>query len=124
LNAGKHVFCEWPLGNGLDEARQLARLADEKGVVAVAGTQFRVSIEMEFARDLGANGYVGKVLSSTLIGSGDQWSNESTTEYLYLSDRRNGATLLSIPLAHTLAGLRDAPGEVASLSPRCTTACV
>lgn len=121
LNAGKHVFCEWPLGNGLDEARQLERLADEKGVVAVVGTQLRVSVEMEFVRDLVASGYVGRVLSSTLIGAGGQWSNESTTEHLYLSDRQNGATLLSIPLAHTLAGLRDVLGEVASLSARFAT---
>ncbi|MFA5496317.1 MAG: Gfo/Idh/MocA family oxidoreductase, partial [Porticoccaceae bacterium] len=32
LNAGKHVYCEWPLGNGLDEARELADLAEVKGV--------------------------------------------------------------------------------------------
>lgn len=121
LNAGKHVFCEWPLGNGLDEARQLAQLADAKGVVAVAGTQLRVSIEMEFVRDLVASGYVGRVLSSTLIGSGGQWSNESTGDYLYLSDKHNGATLLSIPLAHTLAGLRDVLGEVETLSARFVT---
>ena len=25
LEAGKHVYCEWPLGNGLAEARKLAR---------------------------------------------------------------------------------------------------
>ena len=33
LNAGKHVFCEWPLGNGVEEARKLAELASQKGVI-------------------------------------------------------------------------------------------
>ncbi|MFD2017951.1 Gfo/Idh/MocA family protein [Vibrio olivae] len=30
LNAGKHVYCEWPLGNGLEEARQLTALAKQR----------------------------------------------------------------------------------------------
>src|SRR5256885_7453260 len=31
LNAGKVVYCEWPLGNGLSEARYLASLAPTEG---------------------------------------------------------------------------------------------
>src|SRR5439155_259334 len=37
LGAGKAVYCEWPLGNGLKEAETLAALARERGVLAVAG---------------------------------------------------------------------------------------
>src|SRR3989442_6176114 len=37
LDAGKAVYCEWPLGNGLDEAETLAALAKKKGVLAWAG---------------------------------------------------------------------------------------
>jgi predicted dehydrogenase len=33
LEAGKHVYCEWPLGNGLAEAEELAALAKKKGVL-------------------------------------------------------------------------------------------
>src|SRR6201996_5114816 len=32
LAAGKHVFCEWPLGVGLDQAAGLAELARTSGV--------------------------------------------------------------------------------------------
>src|SRR5207253_9365320 len=39
LEAGKAVYCEWPLGNGLNEAETLAALAKNKGVLAVAGLQ-------------------------------------------------------------------------------------
>src|SRR2546428_10838779 len=41
LTAGKAVYCEWPLGNGLREAEKLAALAKKKGVVAVAGAHAR-----------------------------------------------------------------------------------
>src|SRR3989442_14313474 len=37
LGAGKAVYCEWPLGNGLSEARILAALAKKKGGLAVVG---------------------------------------------------------------------------------------
>src|SRR5438093_1538789 len=41
LDAGKAVYCEWPLGNGLKEAETLAVLATKQGVLAVAGLQAR-----------------------------------------------------------------------------------
>jgi predicted dehydrogenase len=35
IEAGKHVYCEWPLGNGLVEAEELAELAKAKSVLGV-----------------------------------------------------------------------------------------
>src|SRR3546814_5692300 len=32
LEAGKHVYCEWPLGRDTDEAAELERFARERGV--------------------------------------------------------------------------------------------
>lgn len=118
LEAGKHVYCEWPLGNGLKEGRLLADLADAKGVVAVAGTQARAAVEVEYLRDLIAGGYVGKVLSTTLLGSGGNWAGETIADYAYLFDAANGATMQSVPLAHTLAAMKDVLGPFAELSGR------
>ena len=118
LNAGKHVYCEWPLGNGLVEARELAALAEDKGVVAAIGTQMRVAPEVAYLRQLIVDGYVGEVLSTTLIGSGAQWGAETDAAHTYLYDPRNGATLLSIPLGHTLAGVGEALGDFGDLSAR------
>src|SRR5205085_6412902 len=73
LGAGKAVYCEWPLGNGLKEATQLAALARKKGVLAVAGLQARSAPAVAYVRDLIRQGYVGEVLSTTLIGSGMGW---------------------------------------------------
>src|SRR5207302_1540786 len=73
LEAGKAVYCEWPLGNGLEEAEALAALAKKKGVLAVAGLQARSSPAVAYVRDLIKQGYVGEVLSTTLIGSGMGW---------------------------------------------------
>src|SRR5205807_8344344 len=65
LEAGKAVYCEWPLGNGLQEAETLAALAKKKGVLAVAGLQARSAPSVAFVRDLIKQGYVGEVLSTT-----------------------------------------------------------
>lgn len=118
LAAGKHVYCEWPLGNGLAEARKMAALAEAKGVVAAVGTQMRVAPEVEYLRQLVADGYVGEVLSTTLVGSGAQWGVETDAAHAYLYDNRTGASLLTIPLGHTLAGVREVLGEFEDLSAR------
>lgn len=121
LNAGKHVYCEWPLGNGLAEARELADLAEKKGAVAAIGTQMRVAPELAYLRQLIAEGFVGQVLSTTLVGSGNSWGAETDAAHAYLYDKNNGATMLSIPLGHTLAGMRDVLGGFADLSARIMT---
>lgn len=118
LNAGKHVHSEWPLGNGLEEARKLAALAKEKGVVATVGTQMRTAVEVKHLRQLVADGYVGEVLSTTLVADAGGWGPETVAELAYLNDKSTGATMLTIPFGHTLAGVREVLGEFADISGR------
>src|SRR5205085_11138743 len=73
LDAGKAVYCEWPLGNGLHEAETLAALAKKQGVLAVAGLQARSAPAVAYVRALIGSGFVGDGLSTTLIGSGMGW---------------------------------------------------
>src|SRR5436305_7216991 len=101
LDAGKAVYCEWPLGNGLKEAETLAGLAKKQGVLAVAGLQARSAPSVAYVNDLIKQGYVGEVLSTTLIGSGMGWGRRVEPYNAYLNDKKNGATMLSIALGHT-----------------------
>ena len=118
IDAGKHVYCEWPLGNGLAQAEEMAALARDKGVLAVVGTQARVAPEILHLRRLIADGFLGEVLSTTLSARGRSWGasidNRSTAGYLL--DRANGATMLSIPMGHTLAAFRDVLGDFREVS--------
>jgi predicted dehydrogenase len=120
IDAGKHVYCEWPLGNGLAEAEEMAALARAKGVLGVVGTQARFAPEIEYLRHLIADGFVGDVLSTTLVGRGGALQGGGSIPdkktWGYLLDRSNGATLLTIPLGHTLAVLRDVFGDIAEVS--------
>jgi predicted dehydrogenase len=120
IEAGKHVYCEWPLGNGLAEAEEMAALAQARGVLGVVGTQARVAPEIEYLKQLIADGFVGDVLSTALVARGGALqgggSIPNKRTWAYLLDRANGATLLTIPVGHTLAALRDVLGEVAEVS--------
>jgi predicted dehydrogenase len=116
LEAGKAVYCEWPLGNGLNEAETLAALAKRQGVLAVAGLQARSAPAVAYVRDLVREGYVGEVLSTTLVGSGMGWGPTVEPFNAYLNDKANGATMLSIAFGHAADALCYCLGEVSELS--------
>ncbi len=121
LNAGKNVHCEWPLGNGLEEAKKLAALAKAKGVQATVGTQMRASVEVLYLKELIAKGYVGEVLSTTLVADAGQWGAETFEDIAYLYDNTKGANMLTIPFGHTLAGLQEVLGQFSAISGRLVT---
>src|SRR5207247_9798104 len=95
LAAGKAVYSEWPRGRDLDGARAMAALAAEKGVRTIVGLQARQAPAIEFVRELLRDGYVGEVLSTTMVGlsiPGDVVGEANA----YLLDRTNGANILTV----------------------------
>jgi predicted dehydrogenase len=115
LEAGKAVYCEWPLGRDLEEARTMAALASEKGVRTVAGLQARQARAIEFVQELLHDGYVGEVLSTTMVGlsvAGDVVGQPNA----YMLDRVNGANVVTIAAGHSLDVLTYVLGEFADLS--------
>lgn len=116
LAAGKHVYCEWPLGNGLEEAMAMAEQARRAGVACCIGMQARVAPAVSYLRELVRDGFVGEVLSTTLVGSGIQWGNSVDAPNAYILDKANGATMLTIPVGHTLDALCHCLGEFEAVS--------
>ncbi|WP_216892277.1 Gfo/Idh/MocA family protein [Nocardia alni] len=111
LEAGKAVLCEWPLGNGLRETERLAEAAGSSGTPGFVGLQARSAPTVQYLRDLVAEGYVGEVLSTTLIGSGGSWGAAVRGRDAYTLDASNGATMLTIPFGHTIDALTMVLGE-------------
>src|SRR3981081_2274113 len=113
--AGKAVYCEWPLGRDLDDARAMATLAVEQGVRTVVGLQARQAPAIEFVQELLSDGYVGEVLSTTMVGlsiPGDVVGQPNA----YMLDKTNGANLLTVPAGHSLDLLNYVLREFAELS--------
>ena len=101
LQAGKHVFCEWPLGANSGESAELADLARDKGVRTLIGLQARGGPALLRLRELVAEGYVGQMLACNmtmflpgLLGRG--------IDRAWMADRSKGANTLSIASGHAL----------------------
>src|SRR5881296_1327757 len=115
LAAGKAVYCEWPLGRDLDDTRAMAALAAEQGVRTVVGLQARQAPAIEFVQELLSDGYVGEVLSTTMVGVSVP-GGVVVHANAYMLDKTNGANLLTIPVGHSLDILNYVLGEFAELS--------
>jgi predicted dehydrogenase len=63
INAGKHVFTEWPLGQTLSEAQEMAEKARLKQVQNMVGLQARANPAIMYMKKLIETGYVGDVMS-------------------------------------------------------------
>lgn len=111
LEAGKTVFSEWPLGADLAQAEELADLARRRGLLTAVGLQARSAPPLRYLRDLVAEGYVGRVLSTSMLGSGGYWGATYDDGHTYLLDATSGATLLSIPFGHSVDALAMVLGE-------------
>ncbi|MBB6107294.1 Gfo/Idh/MocA family protein [Mucilaginibacter lappiensis] len=114
--AGKMIYCEWPLGNGTKEAEDLTEMAEAKGLRTFTGLQALSLPETLYLKKVIADGLIGDVLSSGIIGSGGMWADIRSEENLYLIDPANGATMLEVPFAHTLAAYLHIIGKYKTIS--------
>jgi predicted dehydrogenase len=103
LLAGKDVFVEWPLGASLKEAEELEKMAKEKGVKTIMGLQARASPLVVKVKQLVEKGEIGKVLSTTVVGSfapfpHDIWPVGAE----YYLDKDSGGNPLTINFGHCM----------------------
>lgn len=121
LAAGKHIYCEWPLGRNLTETEELAAAARAAGVHVAVGLQTRMNPTMHRARDLVASEAIGRVLSARLYSGTAAFSPNITTADAYLENAENGATLVSIHGGHALDLAIAVLGQFADVSALATT---
>jgi len=116
LEAGKHVYCEWPLASTVAQAEEMAALAARRGVRAMVGLQSRGAPALVYLRDLIAQGHIGRVVSvrmnCALPGGGGRRSQEG----LYVIHRASGAGTLAIQGGHAIDALQFCIGPLASFS--------
>ncbi len=115
LEAGKHVYCEWPLGRTTAEAVELAALADARGLVTAVGLQARVNPAVMHMKELVAAGYLGEVMAVhvSLMREGVLARPSNRT---WQRDATLGANTLTIANGHTVDAMRFVVGDFARLS--------
>ncbi|MFH8251873.1 Gfo/Idh/MocA family protein [Microbacterium sp. B2969] len=92
LAAGKHVLCEKPLSDSIDDARSMVAAADAATTVARIGLTYRRSPGIAHIRDLVQSGRLGRVLNV----SGSYWTDygcnpESPISWRYKGPNGSGA---------------------------------
>ncbi len=84
LKAGKHVYCEKPLADSLQQANEIVEFAAEKGLFVGSAPDTFLTPEFQTVRKLLDEGAIGKVISVTAnyVGPGaDLW--HPNAGYLY-----------------------------------------
>jgi predicted dehydrogenase len=115
LEAGKHVYCEWPLGRTTAEAVELAALAKASGLVTAVGLQARVNPAVMHMKDLVESGFVGEVMAVhvNLMREGVLSRPSNRT---WQREAELGANTLTIANGHTVDAMRFVAGDFARLS--------
>jgi len=110
LAAGTSVFCEWPFAVDLREAEELAAAAH--GIPTFVGLHGRSSPSFRWLADLVSDGFVGNVLSVTVVAAATEWGTPVSERMLYTLDRDLGATMLAIAFGHAIDSVSMVVGEL------------
>src|SRR5947199_3474453 len=115
LEAGKHVYCEWPLGRTTAEAEELAALAEKRGLVTAVGLQARVNPAVMYMREQVASGSIGEIMAVhvSMIRDGVLTRPSHRT---WQRDAALGANTLTIANGHTIDAMRFVTGDFTRLS--------
>ena len=115
LEAGKHVYCEWPLGRTTVEAVELAALAKSNRLVTAVGLQARVNPAILYMKELVEAGFVGEPMAIhvSLMREGVLSRPSNRT---WQRDAALGANTLTIANGHTVDAMRFVAGDFARLS--------
>lgn len=120
IEAGKHVYTEWPLGRTTAEAEELTALARARGVQTAVGLQSRVSPALLYMKEQIEAGYVGEVLSCHADCMRDG-ALERPSSRAWQRDASLGANPLTIANGHVIDALRFVVGDFARVSCMVTT---
>lgn len=115
LNAGKHVFTEWPLGKTTAEAKEMCALAQLRRVRHMVGLQARANPAILHARELVVGGYVGDVMACH-VSVARSGVLQRPSDRTWQKDNALGATTLTIACGHTIDALRFIVGDFSWVS--------
>lgn len=115
LEAGKHVYCEWPLGRTTDEATELSALAQSRRLITAIGLQARVNPAVMYMKELIEGGYLGDIMAVhvSVIRDGVLSRPSNRT---WQRDVTLGANTLTIAAGHTVDAMRFVAGDFDRLS--------
>ena len=120
LEAGKHVYTEWPLAATLEQAREMTDLANARGLHTMVGLQGRCSPTVLKLRQLVGDGYVGEVLSVSMA-SASGGITARPADGTWRAAREAGASAFTITFGHCVDALEFCVSPFAEVSAKVGT---
>jgi predicted dehydrogenase len=116
LEAGKHVLCEKPMARNLAEARDMQRIAERVGTVAMVNNQLRfLPIRMRI-RELISEGYIGEPHAASVVVHRSSLNDPHERPWGWLMEQEKAGGMLGATGAHYLDALRWWFGEVKAVA--------
>ncbi len=114
LAAGKHVYCEWPLAQNLEEAVEMVEAADASSLKNMVGLQGRFAPWVRYVRELVDDGTLGRIYNvhaRLCIGHGYKRPGRA-----WAAKKKAGNHLLSIYVPHELELIFHTVGRLSEAS--------
>jgi predicted dehydrogenase len=116
IAAGRHVLVEKPFTTSVADAERLVALAEEAGVVALVGHEFRFAPPRVTLRDALARGLVGSPRMATVLRHVSFAAPLDLAAPSWWWDRSRGGGWLGAAVSHVVDDLRTWLGEFAAVS--------
>lgn len=107
---GKHILCEKPLANNLDEAREMLDTAEKAGVKHCCGYSYRFTPSLALARQLVQEGRIGRIYH-VFVRYAQDWITDPNFGMVWRFDKKiAGSGPLGDLSAHSIDATRFVTG--------------
>jgi predicted dehydrogenase len=119
IDAGKHVYCEWPLARAAAEAETLAAAAEAAGIHTAVGLQARFVPAVALARAMIAEGSIGAFRSANVYSARSKGATRDVPAWTaYTYDADDGAGLVEVLGGHAIDLVEHLLGPIRRLTAR------
>lgn len=120
---GCHVVCEKPFAANATEAREMLRAADEAGIVAVIGHEFRWSPERAMLKRVIEQGRIGEPRLANFTALSPYLLHPGLDMPDWWFDRANGGGWLGAAGSHLFDWIRELLGDIDAVSATLLSLC-
>lgn len=116
FEAGKHVLLEKPMARSLAEARDMAKMADSAGVVAMVNHEYRFHPVRARIKELLDQGYIGTPQAISLTAYTSTLSDPYTHPFGWMAQAEKGGGMLAAVGSHHVDALRWWYGDITGVA--------
>lgn len=116
LAAGKHVLCEKPMSKTVAEARDMVKMAERTGVIAMVNHEFRFIPARAYAQELIRGGYIGEPYSASMSFYRSSLNDPKGVAFTWLMEHDKAGGMLGAIGSHHIDSLRWWFGDIRAAS--------